>query len=111
MKIILNRILVCMEDIKREVDLGDGRKLMIEYGDMEKRHAATVTQGVIVDIGPDCYKDYGYDVPPVKVGDLVQFVKFAPRNVLDPDNPTAKLAVINDEDVLAIIKSKEKTDE
>jgi hypothetical protein len=41
----------------------------------------------------------------------VQFAKYAPRPVLDPDNPTEKLAVINDEDVIAIIKSKEKTNE
>lgn len=112
-KLILNRILVELQDLKREVDLGDGRKLVLEYGEHEKRHAASVTEGVVLDIGPDAYKDWGYTDGnfPLQIGDKVQFAKFAPRPVLDPDNPTAKLAVMNDEDVIAIIKSKEKTNE
>jgi co-chaperonin GroES (HSP10) len=110
-KLILNRILVQLGDLQREVDLGDGRKLIVDYGDAEKRHAASITEGTVVDIGPDAYKDWGYQECPLKVGDRVQFAKFAPRAVLDPDNPTAKLAVMNDEDVIAIIKSKEKPNE
>ncbi|HEY0749608.1 MAG TPA: hypothetical protein VGD26_00555 [Chitinophagaceae bacterium] len=112
-KIILNRVLVELVDLKREVDLGDGRKLIVEYGIDEKRHAASITEGIVVDLGPEAYSDYGYpnEEKPVKVGDKVQFAKFAPRPVLDPDQPEKKMAVINDEDVIAIIKSKEKTNE
>lgn len=111
MKVILNRLLLRLEDLKREVDLGDGRKLIVDYGDLEKRQAASVTQGEVIGIGPDAYKDWGYNEPPVKIGDIVQIVKFAGRAVLNPDNPTDRLAVINDEDVIAIIKSKENTNE
>jgi co-chaperonin GroES (HSP10) len=115
-EIILNRILVVMEEIKKEheVTMPDGTvlKLQVAYGELEGRIQASVTEGVVVQIGPDAYTDYGYkENKPFKVGDKVQFAKYAGRGVFDPDEPTKRLVVINDEDVLAIIKSKEKTNE
>lgn len=109
-EMILNRVLVKAEDLKRchRVETPNGViEIPIEYGDLEKRHAASVTQGVVVSVGPDAYSDYGYkDGKPVKVGDIVQFAKFSGAPVLDPDSPSERLVVLNDEDVIAIIKSK-----
>lgn len=114
--LILNRVLIELEEIKKKhsVTMPDGTvlELDIAYGEMEKRHAASVTEGTVVQIGPDAYSDYGYkETKPLAIGDRVQVAKFSPRPVLDPDEPDRKLAVINDEDVIAIIKSKEKTNE
>lgn len=115
-EVILNRVLVELEDIQKKhtVKTDDGKEIHIDiaYGAMEKRHAASVTQGTVLSIGPDAYKDYGYtDSKPIKVGDKVQFAKYAPAAVLDPDDPEKRLAMLNDEDVLGIITSKEKTNE
>lgn len=109
LSVILNRLLIEIEDIKRKTDSG----IEIAYGERESRHLASVTQGVVLSIGPDAFKDWGYAQDgPVKVGDKVQFAKYAPAPVADPDDPAnARLVVINDEDVIAIIKSKEKTNE
>jgi co-chaperonin GroES (HSP10) len=110
--IILNRVLVELEELKtsHEIKMPDGSvvKMELAYGEMEQRHKASVTEGTVVQIGPDAFSDYGYtETKPLAIGDRVQFAKFAGRVVFDPDEPTKRMAVINDEDVIAIIKSKE----
>jgi co-chaperonin GroES (HSP10) len=112
-EVILDRILVKLEDIKREHDLGNGVKLEIaRSASQERRESASVVQGTVVGIGPLAFKSYGYkEEIPVKIGDVVQFAKFAPRTVVDPERPEDQLAVMLDEDVIAIIKSKENTNE
>lgn len=112
---ILDRIMVRLEDIKREHDLGNGMKLEITRGDtaLERREAASVVQGTVIAVGPLAYDSYGYKdaEKPVKVGDVVQFAKFSGTVLFDPDSPDKRLAVMLDEDVIAIIKSKENTNE
>lgn len=113
---VLNRILIRLEDLKRKHDLGDGRSLEIAYGpSLEKQYRASITEGEVVSIGPSAFSDYklsdGQEYHPVKIGDRVLVAKFSPRTVIDPDMPSETLALINDEDVLAIITSKEKTNE
>lgn len=113
MQVILNRLLIKLEDIKKEHKV-EGTDLVIplSYGEYEDRLAASVTQGEVVSIGPDCYSDWGYTLmKPVKVGDVVQFAKYAGAGVIDNERPKDRLAVINDTDVLAIIKSKETPNE
>src|SRR5258706_15986416 len=98
LQIITHRILVELDDLKREHQLAPGIKLEIAYGDLEKRHAASVTMGTVLAVGPDAYSEQGYkkmEDKPVKVGDRVQFAKFAPAVAYDPDEPSKRLAVIN----------------
>jgi co-chaperonin GroES (HSP10) len=113
MKVILNRILVKLEDIKKEHSVeGTDIRIALEYGDLEKRIAASVTQGEVIDVGPDAFSDWGYtSTKPVKPGDIVQFAKYAGASVFDEKRPSDNLAVINDEDVLMIVKSKENPNE
>lgn len=109
---ILDRIFVQLEDIKREHDLGNGVKLEIARPvSQESREKASVTQGVVIAVGPLAFSDYGYkEDKPVKVGDVVQFAKFSGRILDDPEYPDKRVAVMLDQDVLAIIKSnKENT--
>jgi co-chaperonin GroES (HSP10) len=113
-EIILNRVLVELEDLKKKhsVTMPDGTTLDLEvaYGEHEDRIKASVRNGKVIAIGPDAYNDYGYqDKKPFAIGDWVQFAKYSGSPVVDPDEPDRRLAVLNDEDVLAIIKSKEKT--
>jgi co-chaperonin GroES (HSP10) len=111
-QIVLHRVLVELEDLKRkhEVDTPYGKKsIELAYGDMEGRLQASTTEGTVVSIGETAFRDYGYTESPVKLGDKVIFAKYAGKPVFDPDAPEKKLAVLNDEDVIAIIKSKEKT--
>lgn len=110
---ILDRVLVELEDLQKEHDLGDGRKLLLAYGDEESRRRAALTQGTVIAVGPCAFTQYGYTQvnQPVRPGDVVQFGKFVGKAVTDPDNPSRRLALLNDEDVLAIIKSKENTNE
>lgn len=114
-EVIINRVLVELDDLKRyhEVERPDGTKVKIEvaYGEYETRLRATVTEGSVVAVGETAYNDYGYtkEDKPVKAGDRVIFAKYSARPVLDPDEPERRLAMLNDEDVIAIIKSKENT--
>ncbi len=112
---VLNRVLIRLEDLKREHDLGGGVKLQIAYGDMEKRFQASMTEGTVISVGPSAYADYkdldGNPYKPLKAGDKVVVAKYAPRPIIDPDSPSDNLALVNDEDVLAIITSKGETNE
>jgi co-chaperonin GroES (HSP10) len=114
-EVILNRVLVELEEIKKSHKVaGTNIEIPLAYGELEKRHNASVVQGVVVSIGPDAYNDYDevYRLKkPIKVGDRVQFAKFSPSPVSDPDQPEKRLAMLNDEDILGIITSKEKTNE
>jgi co-chaperonin GroES (HSP10) len=110
---ITNRVLIQILDLEKEHDLGNGKKLILHYGADEARRRATITDGVVLSVGPDCWSDFGYtpETQPVKTGDTVQFAKFAGSAVADPEDPSKRLVMLNDEDVLAIIKSKENTNE
>lgn len=114
-KILLHRVLVELEDLKRqhEVEMPDGSKVVLEmaYGEYETRLQASTTEGKVVAVGETAFRDYGYKECPLAIGDRIVFAKYAGRPVLDPDEPEKKMALLNDEDVLAIIKSKEKTNE
>lgn len=110
---ILNRVLVQLEEVKSTHKVaGTDIEIAISYGEGARRVAASVDSGVVIAVGPDAYTDYGYtDTKPVSIGDKVQFAKYAGREIYDPDEPTKRVAVLNDEDILVIIKSKENTNE
>jgi co-chaperonin GroES (HSP10) len=113
MQVILNRILVRLEDVKKEHKVeGTDIVIPIHYGELEERLRASVTQGEVISVGPKAFSDWGYEYDkPVKVGDIVQFAKYSTAGVFDESRPHDRLAVINDEDVIVIIKSKENTNE
>lgn len=69
----------------------------------EVRYQASVDKGVVVAIGQTAWKDFGSE-PWAKVGDMVVFAKNAGKVVEDPENKEAHFVVLNDEDVVAVIK-------
>jgi co-chaperonin GroES (HSP10) len=86
--------------------------------DSAKLEAANCQTGVILALGPDCWKAFrkidekGTEVegqPWAKVGDYVLYSKYAGRNINDPFTPDEEdIIIINDEDVIAVIEP-EKT--
>lgn len=108
---VLERILIKLESLKKTAEIAPGIEIeIVNNAQMEKRLQASVTEGIVISVGPTAYADYklsdGSSYNPVKVGDKVVFAKYAARPITDPDSPDEELALINDEDVLAVITSK-----
>lgn len=68
-----------------------------------RRREAGVDQGTVVEIGPSADKAY---VGGLKIGDMVAFAKYAGKIIADPDDPEQKYLAVNDEDVVAVMRSK-----
>lgn len=71
--------------------------------DRETRYQASVDKGTIVSIGPTAWKDFG-GVNWANVGDVVVFAKNAGKTVEDPQDKQTPYVVLNDEDIVAVIK-------
>lgn len=71
--------------------------------DREVRYQASVDKGTIVSIGPTAWADFG-GVDWAKIGDVVVFAKNAGKTVEDPEDKDTPYVVLNDEDIVAIIK-------
>lgn len=63
---------------------------------------ASVDRGYVLAIGPTAFKDFGTDSA-CKVGDKIAYAKFAGKFITDPET-NQELLVINDEDVVCIVK-------
>ena len=71
--------------------------------DSNVRYQAGVDKGVIAAIGPTAWKDFG-GVNWAEVGDTVVFAKNAGKTVEDPQDKNTPYVVLNDEDIVAVIK-------
>lgn len=67
------------------------------------RYQAGVDKGVIVSIGPTAWKDFG-GINWAEIGDTVVFAKNAGKSVEDPQDKDTPYVVLNDEDIVAVIK-------
>jgi len=94
---ILHRIILKLDSIE-EVTAG-GIVIPKEFVDKERK---AVEIGTIISMGDTVFKDYGGSIDTVKVGDRVLIAKYSGKDVEDIDG--TKYVVINDEDVLVIIK-------
>lgn len=73
--------------------------------DKNTRYDASVDQGVIIAVGETAWKDFGGAW--ASVGDTVVYAKNAGKVVedpADPENPEYQYVLLNDEDVVAILK-------
>ena len=68
----------------------------------KRRAQAGVDQGTVVAIGPTAFQDYNTEVP-CAIGDYIAFAKYSGKILTDPDD-NEEYVIINDEDVVAIIK-------
>jgi len=71
--------------------------------DSNVRYQDGVDVGVIIQVGPTAWKDFG-EHPWAGVGDKVYFAKHAGKKVADPQNKDGLFVILNDEDVVAVIK-------
>lgn len=71
--------------------------------DKETRYQASVDVGTIVSIGKTAWKDFG-DEPWAEKGDKVVFAKNAGKIVEDPEDKDTPYILLNDEDIVAIVR-------
>lgn len=70
--------------------------------DKHVRYQASVDEGTIVSCGKTAWKDFGG--PWADVGDTVLFAKHAGKPVVDPEDKDTHYVLLNDEDIVAIVK-------
>ena len=71
--------------------------------DKSVRYQESVDIGDVIAVGSTAWKDFG-GVPWAEVGDRVVFAKHAGKKVEAPENKEAHFVILNDEDIVAIIK-------
>lgn len=71
--------------------------------DKGTRYQESVDKGKVIAIGPTAWKDFGNE-PWANVGDTIVFAKHAGKKVEDPEDKSEHYVVLNDEDVVAVIK-------
>lgn len=73
------------------------------------REQASVDQGVVLGVGPEAFKAYG-SAPWCKEGDYIAYARHAGKWVKDPDTDE-NILIINDEDVVCVIKTNKAKDD
>lgn len=91
---VLHRIIVKPEDVETKTSSG------IILAINEKAERKAVEKGKVVSIGDTAFKDFKAEVIPV-IGDTIYFAKYAGKEIQDNGEP---LIVLNDEDVICIVK-------
>ncbi len=102
---LIHRILVKPEKFDEfNKDIQRAKSIGLEIPELEdhKRAQASVDRGRVVSIGPTAYRDYGIECP-VKVGDVVNYARFAGKIITDPETEE-QLVCLNDEDLICIVK-------
>jgi len=92
----LHRVLVKLKPVEKTTESG----IIIPDTTTRKEQAAT-EEGTIVAVGDTFGKDFGATYIP-QVGDKVYFAKYAGKFIKDEDG--TDLVLLNDEDIVAIIK-------
>lgn len=117
--VVLHRILIKRDDpvdteatkTKMEVErLGFAMPTAFkeELDKQAAREKASMDKGVVIQVGPTAFKDYGIESP-IKVGDYISYAKFGGKDIEDSEDGLT-YTVIQDEDVIAIISKKEPID-
>lgn len=100
-----HRVLLKVQDITEfdpvyQAGRRAGIEIPVNHEDHQRKQAG-MDKGTVVSIGPTAFKDFGGDAW-CAVGDLIIFAKYAGKVVEDTDR--TKYVVLNDEDVVAVIK-------
>lgn len=103
-KPILHRVLVKQDKLEDKDDaFKAARALGIVIADQEqKREQAAIDTGVVIEIGPTAFKDFGLDEFPIKVGQTIVYARYGGKAIVDPETKETFVA-LNDEDVIAIL--------
>lgn len=100
---ILHRILVLPENVQEANETFKKMRaigLEIPHSELMKREQAAVEIGTIISIGETAFVDFKATKVPVE-GDKVLYAKYAGKAVSDGE---IKYLVLNDEDIIGIIK-------
>lgn len=102
---VAHRLVIKAFDITESDDVyksAKGAGLILSGEDKLKREQAAVDRGTIVSIGPTAFRDFGWEHTLV-IGDDIVYAKYAGKDVEDPETKE-KFILINDEDVVAILR-------
>ena len=104
-QLLLHTVLVIPEKVE-DVDevVKRARAAGIEV-QLDKREQKAVEYATVVQVGPTAFKDYGRSSDILKQGDKVVFAKYAGKEVKHQDET---YLILNDEDVIAIVKEEDK---
>lgn len=94
---VLHRIILKLDSIEEVTASG----IVIPKDLIEKERKA-VEIGTVVSIGETAFKDYGGSIDTIKIGDRVIIAKYSGKEIKDIDD--TQYVVVNDEDILVIIK-------
>ena len=100
------RLLVKPDDFNSEHEI-EGTDIVLEIVHNEKEKKATMTTGVILDIGHLAWADYnkntGSNIPWAKVGDHVMYSRYGGKRIEDPQT-SVEYILLDDGDVLCKIE-------
>lgn len=94
---ILHRLIVKLDSLE-EVSAGG----IVLPKDLIKKERKAIEIGTVIAIGETAFKDYGGSMGTVSIGDRVVVAQYSGKEVKDVDGTV--YVVINDEDVLIILK-------
>lgn len=97
---VLHRLIVKPFDVSEADEAIKRAKAVGIHIELDKREQAAVEIGVVMSIGETAYKDFKAEIIPI-VGDKVIYAKYSGKQIKDKDE---SLLILNDEDVVAIIK-------
>lgn len=105
---VIHRILVKQLDVLEEDKAFKQARAagLILEGDIMKREQAAVDRGEVLAWGPTVFRDFGGENP-LEVGNVIVFARHSGKTVRDPeqaDDDQTKYILINDEDVIAILR-------
>lgn len=95
-KLLLHHLLVQLDE--PELKTASGIILSLD----EKKERKAVEYGVVIQVGPTAFIDYGRTPDIVKVGDRISLNRYSGKSVVDVDEQ--EYIIINDQDVLCVIE-------
>lgn len=106
--VLMHRIAIRPMDIddwddsrRKAKELGFALAPVDTLGADKSRLELNVDIGEVLEIGPTAYKDFNIECP-IKVGDIVAYVKSSGKLIKNPFT-NEKVLALNDEDVVAIL--------
>lgn len=91
-----------LEEFNKDIQRAKNMGLAIPELEDMKRAQASVDRGVVAALGATAYRDYDIE-PPVQVGDVVNYARFAGKLIEDPETGIEYIC-LNDADLICVIK-------
>ncbi len=99
-KLLLHHVLVKADKVEEADEIYRRAKAAGIQLQLDKREQVAVEYGVVVDVGPTAFKDYGRDPSIISKGDRISFAKYAGKRIKDGEE---EYLLLNDEDCLCVV--------